>query len=100
LVPRIAAGLLAVEMCIDEILDGKIRVVGNGGLDLVMQRRELGVHHDDAVVADHDEDVAALAFEHVGLAAEIGGLDLRHRGIGPLRPGGACREHCCRGQLH
>ena len=24
-----------------------------------VQRRKLGIHHDDAIVADHDEDVAA-----------------------------------------
>jgi hypothetical protein len=41
----IAAGLLAMEMGIDEILYGKVRVLGDGCLDLVMQWRELGVHH-------------------------------------------------------
>ena len=81
-------------------LIGKVRVLGDGGLDLVVQRRELGVHHDDAVVADYDEDVAALAFEHIGLVAEVGDLDLSQRGIGPLRIRGACREHRCRAQLH
>ncbi len=56
---RVATGLLAMEMGIDEILHGKIRVLGDGGFELVMQRRKLGIHHDDAVVTGHDEDVAA-----------------------------------------
>jgi hypothetical protein len=64
-----------------------------------VERRKLGIHHDDAVVADHNKDVAALAFEHIGLPAKIGGLDLRERRIGPLRPGGAGREHRRSGQL-
>jgi len=59
----IAVGLLAVEMGIDEVSDGQIRILRDGGFDLVVERRELGIHHDDAVVADHDEDVAANAFE-------------------------------------
>ena len=41
-----------------------------------MERRELAVHHDDAVSAHRDRDVAALAFEHIGLVAEVSGLDL------------------------
>jgi hypothetical protein len=74
----IAAGLLAMEMGIDEILYGKVRVLGDGCLDLVMQWRERGVHHDDAIVTDHDEDVAAATSsgsaawcqdDHGGLAA-------------------------------
>jgi hypothetical protein len=96
----IPAGLLAMEMGIDQILYGKARAPGDGRLDPIMQRRQLGVHHDDAIVADHDQDVAALAFEHVGLAAEVGALDLGQRGIGPLRLRGTCREHRCGGQLH
>jgi hypothetical protein len=72
----LAAGLLAMEMGVDEIFYWKVRVLGDGGLELVMQRCKLGIYHDDAVVTDHDEDVAALAFEHVSLVAEVGGLDL------------------------
>src|SRR5262249_17124980 len=64
-----------------------------------VQRRELAVHHDDAVAANGDRDVAALAFEHVGLVAKVGGLDLDLGEIGRLRlrrardqHGGACDE--------
>ena len=49
---RIAAGLLAMEMSIDEILDRQRRVVSDRGFDLVMERRKFGIHHDDSVVAD------------------------------------------------
>jgi hypothetical protein len=65
-----------------------------------VERREFGIHHDDTIVADYHEDVSALAFEHVGLVAEVGGLDPRERGVGPLRLRGAGREHCRRRQLH
>jgi hypothetical protein len=41
-----------------------------------VQRCELAVDHDDAVGADRDRDVAALAFEAVGVVPEIDGLDL------------------------
>ena len=85
----IAAGLLAMEMGVDEILYGKARILGDRSLDLVVEWRELSVHHDDAVVADHDEDVAALTFKHIGLAAEVGGIDPGQRRIGTLRLRGA-----------
>ena len=55
---------------------GSGEIFCDGGLDLVVERRELAVHHDDAVGADRDRDVAALALEHIGLVAEVGGLDL------------------------
>ena len=73
---RISAGVIAVIMGVDEIFDGQRRDLLDGGLDLVVERRELAVHHDDAVGADRDGDVAALALEHVGLVAQVGGLDL------------------------
>jgi hypothetical protein len=46
----VAAGLLAVEMDVDEITDGLARQRRDGGLDLVVERRKLAVHHNDAVV--------------------------------------------------
>ena len=59
----------------DGVLDRQRRDRLDGGLDLVAERGELRIHHDDAVGADRDRDVAALAFQPVGLVAEIGGLD-------------------------
>jgi hypothetical protein len=68
----VAAGLLAVEMGVDEITDGLARQRRDGGLDLVVERRKLAVHHDDAVVPHCEHDVAAAAaYEHVGHVAEI-----------------------------
>jgi hypothetical protein len=49
-----------------------------------VHRGELGVHHKDAVGADRDGDVAAGAFEHVGLVAEVRDLDLIYPGTGLL----------------
>jgi hypothetical protein len=73
---RVAAGVIAMEMGIDHIFDRQRRELLDRGLDLVVERRELGVHHDDAVGAHRDGDVAALAREHVSLVAEIDGVDL------------------------
>jgi hypothetical protein len=72
----IPAGVIAVVMRVDQIAH---RLLGDGRdrcLDLVVQRRELSVHHDHAVGGHRNGDVAALAFQHVSLVAEIGGLDL------------------------
>src|SRR5262249_53154684 len=51
--------------------------------------RELAVHHDDAVGADRDRDVAALAFEAIGVVAEIDRLDLDFGEITLLCVGGS-----------
>ena len=71
----VAAGMIAMEMGDDEVADRLAGQRRDGGLDLAVQRRELAVHHDDAVIGDRDGDVAALAFEHIGLVAEIPGFD-------------------------
>src|SRR5262249_26361486 len=55
----IAAGVVAVEVSVDDVFDRQRRDRLYGGLDLVRQRRELSVHHDDAVSADRNGDVAA-----------------------------------------
>ena len=83
-------------MGVDQIFDGQRRDLLDGGLDLVVQRRELAVDHDDAVGADRDRDVAALAFEQIGLVAEIGGLDLDLGEIDVLlRECGSGEQHGC-----
>ena len=56
----VPAGVIAVIVRVDQILDRQRRDRLDGGLDLVGERRELAVHHDDAVGADRDRDVAAL----------------------------------------
>jgi hypothetical protein len=41
-----------------------------------VQRRELAVDHDNAVLAHRDGDVAANSLKHLGAVAEFSGLDL------------------------
>ena len=95
----VAAGVVAVEMGVDEVFDRQVRDRGNRGLDLVMQWCELAVHHDDRASAHGDRDIPALALEHIDVVAEIGGLDLdlgeirgRRRGWRLLRDRGACQQ--------
>jgi hypothetical protein len=73
---RISAGVIAVIMGVDEIFDRQRRDLLDGGLDLVVERRELAVHHDGAIGADSDGDVSALTLEHVGLVSQLRSLDL------------------------
>ncbi len=87
-------------MGVDEIFDRLARHQHDGVLDLVVQRRELAVDHDDAVPGHRHGDIAALALEHIDVVAEIGGLDLdlgeiRRRRCGRRR----LREHPA-GQRH
>ena len=97
----VAAGMVAMKMRVDEIFDRLVRNRRNRGLDLVMQRRELAVDHDDPVFRHRHGDVSALAFEHIDVVAEIGGLDLdlgeiRRRRCGRrllLRDGGPGQQH-------
>jgi hypothetical protein len=56
----IPAGVIAVVMGVDQILDGQRRNLLDGGLDLVVERREFAVHHDDAVGAYRDGNISAL----------------------------------------
>ena len=72
----VAARMVAMEMRVDEIADRLLRNGCDRRLDLVMQRRELAVDHDDAVVAHRGGDVAAHSFDHVGPVPEVGGLHL------------------------
>jgi hypothetical protein len=56
---RISAGVITVIMGINEILDGQRRELFDGSLDLVVERRELAVHLDDAVGTYRDGNVSA-----------------------------------------
>src|SRR6185369_3534813 len=60
---RHATGMVAVEVSQDRVLDRQRRDRLDGGLDLVAERRELRVHHKDAVGADRNRDVATLPFQ-------------------------------------
>jgi hypothetical protein len=61
---------------VDEETYGLRRDHRDRDLELVVHRRELTIHHDDAIVADDDGGVAAKAFKHEGAIAQIRGLDL------------------------
>jgi hypothetical protein len=91
---RVTAGVIAVIVGIDHVFDGQRRDFRDRRLDLVVERRELRVHHDDAVRADGDGDVPAEAFQHVGVVAEVGGLNLDLGEIRLLRLDRAGAEHC------
>ena len=68
--------MVAVEMGVDQVFYREIRDASDCGLDLVVQRREFAVHHDDAVFRHRHGNIAALTLQHVDVVAEIGGLDL------------------------
>src|SRR6266550_3365492 len=73
---------VAMEMRVDEIFDRlAARHFVDGRFDLVVQRRELAVDLDDAVVTDRGDDVAALAFQHIGVVAERRHLHLDLRKV-------------------
>ncbi len=72
----VAAGVVAVHVGVHHEAD---RFVGNlvdGRGDLLRERRELRVHHEDSFRPDEHADGAALAFERVEIVADLGGLDL------------------------
>jgi len=71
----VPAGVVAMIVRVDEIFDRQVRDNSNGGLDLVMQRRELAVHHDDPFFR-HRHGMLPPGFEHVAVVAEVAGLDL------------------------
>ena len=73
---RVPAGVVAMIVRVDQVFDRERRYRLDRRSDLVGQRRELPIHLDDAVGADRNGDVAALAFQHVGLVAEVSRLDL------------------------
>ena len=72
----VAAGMIAVHVRVDDELDRLRRELLDGGGDLVAQRRELRVDHEDAVGPDEHADGAALAVERVELVGDLVGLDL------------------------
>jgi hypothetical protein len=70
-------------MVVDEILYGKVRVLCDGDLDLVMEWRELRLHHDNANerYGDTERDAGralSTASAKAGVAA-AGGLSQRMR---------------------
>src|SRR4029079_1240577 len=61
----VSASVVAMIVRVDHVLDGQRRDRLDGGLDLVRQRRELAIDHEDALVTDGDGDISALPRQHV-----------------------------------
>jgi hypothetical protein len=105
---RIAAGVVGVVMRVDHVFDREIGDLGDRRLDAVVQRRKLRVDHDRRVAADGQRDVAAFAGQHIGVVAEIGGLDLDLAEVALRRAGrsgrrrrrGSCRRRRLLGVRH
>ena len=84
----ITAGVIAVEMGIYDVFDRLAAAcLIDGRLDPIVERCEFGIHLDYRVIAARHDDIPALAFQHVGAVAEVGGLDLNFREVLPLRKG-------------
>ena len=62
---RVAPGVIAVKMSIDNKPEGLIGDPLEGLFYLWSERSELVVHNDNPVLADRNANVAARSFEHV-----------------------------------
>jgi hypothetical protein len=95
--------MIAVEMGIDDVFDRLAAAcLIDGCLDLIVEWREFGIHLDYRILAARNDDISALALQHVGAIAKVGGLhfDLgKIRLLGTGRPG---EKHgaACQGRDH
>jgi hypothetical protein len=71
----VSSGVIPVPMGVQNELQVSLIQVVQGGLDLFGQGRELIVDDQQTVRTDGDPDVAAGPFEHMDLAAHMGGFD-------------------------
>src|SRR5207247_10946640 len=72
----VTAGVVAVHMRVDHEFNWRLGDLPDGGHNLVVQRGELGVHHEHAIGADQQANCAALTIERVEVVADLVGLDL------------------------
>ena len=72
----VAAGVIRVDVSIDQKADRLIRDLMNRRHNLLAQRRKLAVHHENAVRPNQDADGAALPLERIEIIGQLGGLDL------------------------
>ena len=85
--------MVAVHVGVDDELDRLRRELLDRGGDLVAQRGELRVDHEDAVGSEQDTDRASLAIERVELVGDLVGLDFNLAEIlSALRVGDGGRE--------
>ena len=72
----VAPGVVPMPMRVEHEADGLGRNRPDGRKNLVGQRRELVVDHENAVLADEHPDVPALAEQHVHARGDLLRLDL------------------------
>ena len=72
----VAAGVVRVNVRVDQKSDGAIRDLLDGRGDFLAQGRELSVHHEDAVRPREHANRSALTLERVKIVGQLGGLDL------------------------
>jgi hypothetical protein len=73
---HVPADMVAVVVSIHQKAYRLLRDRGDRCLQLVVQRRELAIDHDHAIVANGDGAVAAKSNQHVGAITKIGGFHL------------------------
>src|SRR5206468_12720936 len=91
----VAPGVVAVHMCDDQEPDPPGRYVSDGCDNLLRQRGELTVHHQNTVGSGQDPDGAALALERIEGRRDLRGLDFNLaevRRLALARDDGAGRE--------
>ena len=100
----VAARVVAMNVGVDQEPDLGVRDPSDRGHDLVRERRELVVDHDDAVLAHRDADVPTLSCEVVDAPRDVMCHDLdivesslgvrfgRHRGAGQCENQGSTCE--------
>jgi hypothetical protein len=84
---HVAPRMVPVQMRVDEITDWQRSERRDGRLKLVVHRRELAIHHNQAVLANRDGDIAAETLQHVGVMAEI---ECLHDDLGKIRSDRRC----------
>ena len=68
---RVAAGVVAVPVRVQNHFDRFISDAFQGSFNLVRERQKFIVHHDNAVVAHGGADIAARALNHVNAAGNF-----------------------------
>lgn len=67
----VTAGVISVEMCVDQEPDRLVADCRDRGRDTVGEWRELIVDHEHAVLTREHTDIAALANQHVDLSGDM-----------------------------
>src|SRR5215813_2148746 len=81
---RVAAGVIAVPVRVDDEFELALAQFLKRGLDLVGERRVLIINDQKAVRADRNADVSTRAFKHIDVAGHLGRFHLNFGKILPL----------------